>query len=104
MGGKTGTSQENRDAWFVGVTPNLVAGAWAGGEDQSVHPRTAGEGSVIAMPIYAEFMRRVYADERLGISQADRFEVPPGAIYYDCREVGEMPTYRQSQTYDEFFD
>ncbi len=104
MGGKTGTSQENRDAWFVGVTPNLIAGAWVGGEDQSVHPRTAGEGSVIALPIYGEFMRRVYAASGLGISQTDRFEVPEGAVIYNCREMGEGDFAEPVVEFDEFFD
>lgn len=105
IGGKTGTSQENRDAWFVGVTPNLVAGAWVGGEDQSVHPRTAGEGSVIALPIYGEFMKRVYADPKLSVRATDTFEVPLGAVYYNCSDVENMPAATVGEVKkDEFFD
>ena len=57
MGGKTGTSQKNSDAWFVGVTPKLVAGAWVGGEDRSVHLSSGGRGTVrvMALPIFAGF-------------------------------------------------
>ena len=104
IGGKTGTSQENRDAWFVGVTPNLVAGAWVGGEDQSVHPETGGEGSAIALPIYGEFMKRVYADPKLGVRQTDTFEVPPGAVIYGCDDVENLTPVVETVPNDEFFD
>ncbi len=101
VGGKTGTSQENRDAWFMGITPKLVGGAWVGGEDQSVHLRSAAEGSVLALPIFGEFMKRVYADPSLGISQNDNFYVPQGAIDYNCS--AEMDSSSPSQPNDEFF-
>jgi penicillin-binding protein 1A len=104
VGGKTGTSQENRDAWFVGVTPNLVAGAWVGGEDQSVHPRVGGEGSVIALPIFGEFMKRVYADPKLGVRQSDTFEVPPGAVRFDCSSVETLAPVVDEVRNEEFFD
>ncbi|MDR2890989.1 MAG: transglycosylase domain-containing protein [Alistipes sp.] len=103
MGGKTGTSQESRDAWFVGVTPKLVGGAWVGGEDQSVHPMRAGEGSVIALPIFGEFMKRVYADPKLGISQADVFETPPGGVTYRCDGVTELEPVTPEAAEEEFF-
>ncbi|MDR1671060.1 MAG: transglycosylase domain-containing protein [Alistipes sp.] len=102
IAGKTGTSQENRDAWFVGVTPNLVAGAWFGGEDQSVHPRIGGEGSAMALPIYGEFMKRVYADPKLGVRQTDTFEVPPGGGI-GCAG-GESLGLDSAPRDDEFFD
>jgi penicillin-binding protein 1A len=104
MAGKTGTSQEARDAWFVGVTPNLVAGAWFGGEDQSVHPRIGGEGSAMALPIYGEFMKQVYADPKLGVRPTDVFEVPPGGGF-GCAggEVYTVDPAEISQD-DEFFD
>ncbi|MDR0907235.1 MAG: transglycosylase domain-containing protein [Rikenellaceae bacterium] len=106
VGGKTGTSQENRDAWFVGVAPNLVAGAWVGGEDQSIHPTVAGEGSVLALPIYGEFMKRVYADPKLGVRETDTFDVPPGAVYYNCSDVEsvEASVTVKPVKEDEFFD
>ena len=105
MGGKTGTSQENRDAWFMGVTPKLVAGVWVGGEDQSVHLWSRGEGSALALPIYGEFLKRVYADPRLGIRQTDLFQAPVGAVSYDCdpeEEVIEEPSITPEE--DEFFE
>ena len=65
FGGKTGTSSNHSDAWYVGVTKNLIAGAWVGGEHRSVHFRTGrlGEGSKTALPIYGLFMEKVMKDE-----------------------------------------
>lgn len=102
MGGKTGTSQENRDAWFMGVTPKIVAGVWVGGEDQSVHLWSRGEGSALALPIFGEFMKRVYNDPRLGIKQTDTFLPPVGVVTYECdsEEAVEQPSSQP----DEFFD
>jgi penicillin-binding protein 1A len=80
MAGKTGTTQNHSDGWMIGITPKLVAGCWVGCEDRSVHfdYMTMGQGATMALPIYAEFMKRVYADKTLGITQQDVFEVPPG--------------------------
>lgn len=66
FGGKTGTSNNHADAWFVGVTPRLVGGAWVGGEYPSIHFRTGqlGEGSKTALPIFGEFIQSVLTDER----------------------------------------
>ena len=86
MGGKTGTTQNNSDAWFVGVTPKLVAGVWVGGEDRSIHLSSGGEGSRIALPIFADFIKRVYNEPKLGITQKDQFPIPVGAVSYDCDE------------------
>ncbi len=101
VGGKTGTTQENRDAWFMGVLPNLVAGTWVGAEDQSVHVSSGGEGSVMALPIFGEFMKRVYADPSVGISRTDTFQVPLGAIEYDC--PNEVAPDESENEEDEFF-
>ena len=67
FGGKTGTSSNHSDAWFVGVTPKLVAGAWVGGEHRSIHFRTGalGQGSRTALPIFGYFMEKVLADKNL---------------------------------------
>lgn len=81
MGGKTGTTQNNSDAWFVGVTPKLVAGVWVGGEDRSIHLSSGGEGSRIALPIFADFIKRVYNEPKLGITQKDQFPIPVGAVF-----------------------
>ena len=84
VGGKTGTSQENRDAWFMCVAPNLVGGVWVGGEDQSVHLSDKGEGSVVALPVYGEFLKRVMENGTLGVTREDTFHRPAGAKDYDC--------------------
>ena len=103
MGGKTGTSQNNSDAWFIGVTPKLVAGAWVGGEDRSVHLYSRAEGSVMALPIYGKFMQQVYADPKLGIKQTDTFPLPVGAVTYECdSEAAAEPVPQEGG--DEFFD
>lgn len=104
MGAKTGTSQENRDAWFMAVTPKLVTGVWIGGDDQSVHLTGRAEGSAIALPIFGEFMKKVYADPSLGIRQADRFVRPAGAVTYDCEDSVILPSSERYSVGDEFFD
>ena len=78
MGGKTGTSQNHSDGWFVGFTPSLVSGVWVGGEDRSIHfdNMTAGQGANMALPIWAIYMQKVYADEELGYDPAEPFDVP----------------------------
>ena len=77
IAGKTGTTQENSDGWFIGITPDLVSGVWTGAEDRSVHFRSTnlGEGANTALPIWALYMKKVYADTSLNISQED-FEKP----------------------------
>ena len=105
MGGKTGTSQKNSDAWFVGVTPKLVAGAWVGGEDRSIHLSSGGEGSRIVLPIFANFMKKVYGDSKLGITEKDQFPIPVNAVSYDCDESAEpAAALPSSGGGDEFFD
>ena len=78
MGGKTGTSQNHSDGWFVGFTPSLVSGVWVGGEDRSIHfdNMSAGQGANMALPIWAMYMQKVYADEELGYSVEEQFDVP----------------------------
>ena len=78
MGGKTGTTQNNSDGWFMAFTPSLVAGCWVGGEARSIHfdRITEGQGASMALPIYGLFMQKVYADKTLGYSVEEDFEVP----------------------------
>lgn len=78
MGGKTGTSQNHSDGWFVGFTPSLVAGAWVGGEDRSIHfdNMSAGQGANMALPIWALYMQKVYGDAELGYTESEQFDVP----------------------------
>jgi penicillin-binding protein 1A len=86
IAGKTGTTQNQSDGWFMGVVPNLVTGIWTGAEDRSVHFRsiTLGQGANMALPIWGEYMTRVYKNKDLGISKED-FEVPNHlSIELDC--------------------
>ncbi|MDP4224621.1 MAG: penicillin-binding transpeptidase domain-containing protein, partial [Bacteroidota bacterium] len=90
IGGKTGTTQNNANAWFMGVTPNLVGGVWSGWEDQSIHfeTLTEGQGAATALPIFAIFMKKVYNDPQFGIMEADEFERPSNFnIELDCDKV-----------------
>ena len=78
MGGKTGTTNNNSDGWFMGFTPSLVSGCWVGGEDRDIHFDTMlhGQGASMALPIWAKYMQKVFADKDLGYSQADTFLLP----------------------------
>ncbi|MBT3417477.1 MAG: penicillin-binding protein [Flavobacteriales bacterium] len=77
MGGKTGTTQNQSDGWFMGITPNLVTGVWSGCEDRSAHFRTIhyGQGANMALPVFAEFMKGIYEDEKItSVTQGDIFQ------------------------------
>ena len=78
MGGKTGTTNNNSDAWFMGDTPQLVSGCWVGGEDRDIHfsSTNTGQGAAVALPIWAIFMKKVYADKSLSISPNAKFDIP----------------------------
>ena len=104
VGGKTGTSQKNRDAWFMCVLPKLVAGCWVGGEDQAVRLVSRGEGSVIALPIVGEFLNRIYADPSTGISKQDLFTRPAVMPVYDCDETEKTDDSATRYEEDEFFE
>lgn len=79
-GGKTGTSNSHADAWFVGVTPNLVGGAWVGGEYRQIHFRSGalGQGSKTALPIFGLFMKKVLSDASLAPKYLARYRIPEG--------------------------
>ncbi len=78
MGGKTGTTQNNSDGWFMGFTPSLVSGAWVGGEDRAIHfdSMAEGQGASMALPIWALYMQKVLADPDLGYSATEEFDIP----------------------------
>ena len=78
LGGKTGTTQNNSDGWFIGFTPNLVSGAWVGGEDRAIHfdSMANGQGASMALPIFALYMQKVLADKTLGYSVEETFDIP----------------------------
>lgn len=81
IAGKTGTTQNNSDGWFMGITPDLVSGCWVGAEDRAVHfDRTdQGQGAAMALPIWAKYMQKVYADRTIKLTQGD-FEKPSKKI------------------------
>lgn len=78
MGGKTGTTNNNSDGWFMGFTPSLVSGVWVGGEDRSIHfdGIAEGQGASMALPIWALYMKKVLTDTTLGYSPTESFDVP----------------------------
>lgn len=78
IGGKTGTTNRNSDAWFVGFTPQLVSGVWVGGEDRDIHfdSMRMGQGATMALPIWAYFMKKVYRDKSLPYNPDSVFDVP----------------------------
>lgn len=80
MGGKTGTTNRNADAWFMGFTPSLVSGCWVGGEDRDIHfdSTRMGQGANMALPIWAYFMKKVFADRSLGYDPNEKFDIPEG--------------------------
>ena len=87
IGAKTGTTSNYSDAWFMGITPDLVCGMWVGGEDRSIHFRTGtyGQGARQALPLYGLFMQKVYKDKSIGINTGP-FPRPaaPLSIEIDC--------------------
>lgn len=85
IGGKTGTTNNNSDAWFMGLTPTLVSGCWVGGEDRDIHftMTSMGQGAAGALPVWAYYMKRVYADKQLGYNSNAVFDLPAG--YNPCQ-------------------
>ena len=86
IGGKTGTTNKNSDAWFMGVTPQLVSGCWVGGEDRDIHfvSTATGQGAAVALPIWAYYMKKIYADKSLNYSPDAKFDIPDN--YDPCAE------------------
>ena len=101
--GKTGTTQNNSDGWFMGITPDLVSGCWVGGEDRAVHFNTTdqGQGASMALPIYARYMKKIYADKTIKISQGE-FEKPAKKIEIemDCSEY-DKELEQETENFDE---
>ena len=111
MGGKTGTTQNHSDGWFMGITPSLVAGCWVGGEDKPIHFDTMeGQGANVAMPVYANFMKKVFADKELSYSEDEEFVIPE-EYQNPCakrnskeKEVEEPVVKKKSTVIDDFFN
>jgi len=106
IAGKTGTTQNNSDGWFIGLTPDLAAGAWVGGEDRSIHFNSMeqGQGASMALPIWGKFFSKVYADKTLKVSKAD-FERPKNLdpnMETDCSKYDEGNVETPSNNKNEF--
>jgi penicillin-binding protein 1A len=100
IAGKTGTTQNQSDGWFMGMVPNLVTGVWVGAEDRAVHFKsiTYGQGAAMALPIWGMYMKSCYEDETLDVSEAN-FERPSDlSIAVDCE--GYVPDGGNSQGLD----
>jgi penicillin-binding protein 1A len=100
IAGKTGTTQQNADGWFMGLTPDLVAGVWVGGEDRSIHfnSMAEGQGATMALPIWGKFFNKIYADKHLKVSQGD-FPKPKNldpALEMDCSKYDNNVDLQQS--------
>jgi penicillin-binding protein 1A len=80
MGGKTGTTNNNSDGWFMSFTPELVLGCWVGGEERSIHfdKMAYGQGASMALPIHGLFYQKVYADPDLNYKDTGKFDIPEG--------------------------
>ena len=103
MGGKTGTTQNQSDGYFMGITPNLVTGVWSGCEDRAAHFRTIhyGQGANMALPVFAEYMQKVYADTlQTGIYPID-FDIPQSVD--DRLDCGESIQGRNNEESEEEF-
>ena len=106
MGGKTGTSQNHSDGWFIGFTPSLTAGCWVGGEDRSIRfdRMSEGQGAAMALPIFGLFMQKVYANKTLGYSETENFEIAKDFV--PCRGGEETPSSSETDVLDldDFFN
>lgn len=106
MGGKTGTTQQHSDGWFMAITPDLVGGVWVGAEDRSIHFQNLanGQGASMALPIWAKFLDKVIKDPGLHFSQR-AFEKPSGMVKnLDCAEDAALDKRQgEGEDYEEFY-
>ncbi len=103
IGGKTGTTNDNSDAWFIGITPELVSGVWTGAEDRGIsfYSMAEGQGAQAALPIFALYMQKVYADTSLNYSKDD-FPLPEGGLTreLDCSKYQQFYGEEEQQLDD----
>jgi penicillin-binding protein 1A len=104
IAGKTGTTQNNSDGWFMGMVPNLVTGVWVGGEDRSVHfgSTSYGQGATMALPIWGLYMKQCYADKKLDISDKEFKEPKDISIVTDCDDYKQDSDENIEEIPDEF--
>ena len=98
IAGKTGTTQNQSDGWFMGMVPNLVTGVWVGGEERATHfaSITYGQGAAMALPIWGVYMKSCYADDELNISKEDFTEPQNLSINIDCSQASSTVTDEDS--------
>ncbi len=104
IAGKTGTTQNHSDGWFIGMTPRLSAGVWTGADLRSIHftDIAAGQGANMALPIWGYFMKKVLADPSLGYSQEENFQSPPDFnVNMNCGD--DIPVKGEILEFDDFF-
>ena len=103
IAGKTGTTNKNSDAWFMGITPTLVSGMWVGGDDRDIHfdSTSMGQGAAMALPIFAYYMQRIYKDKRLGYNEQAIFDMPAG--YNPCEMEG-VEAEESEESIEEIFE
>jgi len=103
IAGKTGTTQNQSDGWFMGMVPNLVTGVWVGGEDRAVHFEDIafGQGATMALPIWAMYMRDAYAIPELGISMEDFEPLEVLSIPIDCQQGAVLDDLHQEAKKDD---
>ena len=107
IAGKTGTTNDNSDGWFIGYTPTLVAGVWTGAEDRQVHFQSGalGQGANMSLPTWGIFMKKVLADGTLGVTANDRFIAPAGVVDgLGCTGSDDEVTAEQSKIEDYYFE
>lgn len=100
--GKTGTTQNNTDGWFIGLTPDLVTGVWVGAQDPTVRfsSTALGQGANTGLPIYGYYMKKIYADNKIEISKGD-FKVPQGYVKRPSSTSGEMSGFDDSKLFSD---
>ena len=100
MGAKTGTTNRNSDAWFMGFTPELVSGCWVGGEDRDIHfdSMSMGQGATMALPIWAIYMQMVFADHSLGYDPEAKFDLPED--YNPCAQTKDDTEFGIEEVYE----
>ena len=108
VGGKTGTTNDYADGWFVGITPNLVVGVWTGGEDRWVSFRSIlyGQGAFMSKPLVKNFLKRLEEEPATGYNFEDRFYRPPGdlGIELDCNKYGgDLPPLEGGDEFEDEF-
>ena len=101
MAAKTGTTNDNVDAWFMCAVPNLVMGVWVGGEENGIHFTKNADGSRIALPIAGKFLTKVYNDGSLGVDRTDRFERSDEIPDYSCDKTAEDEVEDETTTSEE---